>query len=158
LVWRTHRYSKTTMMAIQVHLSWCNQQLVSEFVTQYRFSIYYSWSDNWSLTTISLFPIFLDLRNNLKSSRSLLYECSISYSTLKRSFTPRIPTITSATSSIKFCPTERANSRFFLLCSLRSQKRTEEEEPTISGRILKPLNIKAYPYCSCMLPVLLCDV
>jgi len=40
--------------------------------------------------------MFLDLRDNLKSSGSSLYECSISYSTLKGSFAPRIPTTTSA--------------------------------------------------------------
>jgi len=39
--------------------------------------------------------MFPDLRNNLKSSDPLLYECSISYSTLKRSFAPRILTTTS---------------------------------------------------------------
>jgi hypothetical protein len=39
--------------------------------------------------------MFLDLRNNLKSSGSSLYECSISYSTLKSSCAPRIPTIIS---------------------------------------------------------------
>jgi hypothetical protein len=46
-----------------------------------------------------LCSIFLDLRNNLKSSGSSLYECSISYSTLKRKFAPRIPTTTSDGSS-----------------------------------------------------------
>jgi hypothetical protein len=40
--------------------------------------------------------MFLDLRNNQKSSGSSLYECSTSYSTLKRSFAPRILTTTSA--------------------------------------------------------------
>ena len=40
--------------------------------------------------------MFPDLRHNLKSSGLLLYECSISYSTLKRSFAPRILTTTSA--------------------------------------------------------------
>ena len=40
--------------------------------------------------------MFLDLRDNLKSSGSSLHECSISYSTLKGSFAPRIPTTTSA--------------------------------------------------------------
>jgi hypothetical protein len=39
--------------------------------------------------------MFPDLRNNLKSSGPSLYECSISYSTLKRSFVPRILTTTS---------------------------------------------------------------
>ena len=34
--------------------------------------------------------MFPDLRNNLKGSGSSLYECSISYSILKRSFAPRI--------------------------------------------------------------------
>jgi hypothetical protein len=74
-------------------------QWVSEFVTQYWFSMYYGSSDIWSLTAILLFSMFPDLRNNLKSSRSSLYACSISYSTLKRSFAPRIPTTTSATRS-----------------------------------------------------------
>jgi hypothetical protein len=41
------------------------------------------------------FLMFLDLRNNLKSNGSSLYKCSISYSTLKRSFAPRILTATS---------------------------------------------------------------
>jgi hypothetical protein len=40
--------------------------------------------------------MFLDLRNNQKSSGSSLYECSTNYSTLKRSFAPRILTTTSA--------------------------------------------------------------
>jgi hypothetical protein len=70
-------------------------QWVSEFVTQYWFSIYYSSRDIQSLTAILLFKIFLDLRKNLKTSGPLLYECSISYSTLKRSFAPRILTTTS---------------------------------------------------------------
>jgi len=39
--------------------------------------------------------MFLDLRDNIKSSDSLLYECSVSYSTLKRSFASRILTTTS---------------------------------------------------------------
>jgi len=39
--------------------------------------------------------MFPDLRNNLKSSGSLLYKCSICYSTLKRSFASRILTTTS---------------------------------------------------------------
>jgi hypothetical protein len=43
--------------------------------------------------------MFADLRNNLKSSGSSLYECSINYSTLKRSFASRIPTTTSGRSS-----------------------------------------------------------
>jgi hypothetical protein len=38
--------------------------------------------------------MFLDLRNNLKSSDSSLYECSISYSTLKTSIASRILTPT----------------------------------------------------------------
>jgi hypothetical protein len=39
--------------------------------------------------------MFLDLKNNLKSSGSLLYKCSISYGTLKGSFASRILTATS---------------------------------------------------------------
>jgi hypothetical protein len=39
--------------------------------------------------------MFPDLRNNLKTSGSSLYQCSISCSTLKLSFAPRILTITS---------------------------------------------------------------
>jgi hypothetical protein len=38
--------------------------------------------------------MFPYLRNNLKGSGSSLYECSISYSILKRSFAPRILTTT----------------------------------------------------------------
>jgi hypothetical protein len=37
-----------------------------------------------------LFQMFHDLRNNLKSSDSSLYECSISYSTLKRREAPAL--------------------------------------------------------------------
>jgi hypothetical protein len=40
--------------------------------------------------------MFPDLRNNLKSNGSPLYKCSISYSTLKRSFAPRSLTDTRA--------------------------------------------------------------
>jgi hypothetical protein len=39
--------------------------------------------------------MFPDLRNNLKSSGSLLHKRSITYSTMKRSFAPRILTTTS---------------------------------------------------------------
>jgi hypothetical protein len=39
--------------------------------------------------------MFLELRNNLKSSGSSFHKCSISYSTLKHSFAPRILTTTS---------------------------------------------------------------
>jgi hypothetical protein len=38
--------------------------------------------------------MFSDLRNNLKRSGSSLYECSISYSTLKCSFASRVLTTT----------------------------------------------------------------
>jgi hypothetical protein len=48
--------------------------------------------------------MFLDLRNNLKGSGPSLYECSISYSTLKRSFAPRILTTASASIQIWFDP------------------------------------------------------
>ena len=44
--------------------------------------------------------MFPDLRNNLKSNGSSLYKCSISYSTLKRSFAPRIWTTTSGAQHI----------------------------------------------------------
>ena len=46
-------------------------QWVSAFVTHYWFSMYYSSRDIWSVTAILnflLFSMFLDLRNNLKSS------------------------------------------------------------------------------------------
>jgi hypothetical protein len=44
--------------------------------------LYYGSSNVQSLTAILLFSMFPDLRNNLKSSGSSLYECSISYSIL----------------------------------------------------------------------------
>ncbi len=44
--------------------------------------------------------MFPDLRNNLKSRGSSLDKCSISYSTLKPSFPPRIPKTTSEPRSV----------------------------------------------------------
>jgi len=69
-------------------------QWLSEFVTQYWFSMSYSSRDIWSLIAILLFWMFPDPGNNLKSNGSSLYKYSVSYSTLKHSFASRILTIT----------------------------------------------------------------
>jgi hypothetical protein len=66
--------------------------MLSEFVTQYWLSICHSSGDIQSLTATILLYIFPDLRNTLNGSGSSLYECSISYGTLKRSFAPPILT------------------------------------------------------------------
>jgi hypothetical protein len=50
------------------------------------------------------FQMFPDLGNILKSSGSSLYECSISYSTSKRSFAPRILISTSVSGKTKKKP------------------------------------------------------
>jgi hypothetical protein len=71
---------------------------LSEFATQYLFSMYYGSRDIQSLIDILPFKMFPDLRNNLKRSGLSLYECSLSYSILKRSFAPRILITTSGVS------------------------------------------------------------
>jgi len=60
-------------------------QWLSEFVTQYWFSMYCGSREIQSLTNIV--PRSTEQSG---SSGSSLYECSISYSTFKRSFAPRI--------------------------------------------------------------------
>jgi hypothetical protein len=44
--------------------------------------------------------MFPDLRNNIRSGNSSLYECSISYSTLKHSFVSRFLITTSASTRV----------------------------------------------------------